>query len=697
MDKRLHFFLVFLCSILFNAYLAKSQNQHTIDSLKAINISETNQENIVENYISIADMFSYYKTDSTLLYLNSAIELSDQIRYKKGAAEARFRQAYYHDLRGNYTEAIKNLEQAIVLFMGIGDSSSLTGCYNNLGVLYSYGTNQQKSLNYFIKSINIGEEVQDSFSLAESYSNVAGYYQDLKEYGSALKYYNKSLEVDLRYNYPEDIAISYLDIGNIYTKLRRYDDALENLRKAQVLLPAIKDPYYKAVLFQCFANYYKETGDIETANSFVLKAKTSVNNFDSPMLKAELLTIKGELLLKQQKYTKSLGVLDSAIAMFNQLNSSYSLNELFKNKAEAYSKSGQHTQAYKYLQMANKEDEKSGINEIAEILSEFEKQEARKEERARLKLGQELEIQRDENLLIRVRSKLYFTIYLAILLGSVLILALYLYALKRNHSKSLESSNGLINHQKELIEKSYSQLKKKEKRLVQLNATKDKFFSIIAHDLKNPFNTLIGISELMISNPEIKHTEDFEELIEGMFQTAKSGHDLLENLLQWSRSQVGNIQLEPQMLSIHEIFNTIATFFYETAKAKDITITIQEDLKHEAYADYNMANFIIRNLISNAIKFSHSNSTINVSSYVHKQKMVIDIKDQGIGMSKKTINKLFKIENTVQKDGTANEKGTGLGLILCKEFVEKNGGKIWVESEKGKGSTFSFSLPKEPK
>ncbi|MCY1721827.1 ATP-binding protein [Prolixibacteraceae bacterium Z1-6] len=693
MDKRLFITFVFLSCLLLNSFWVKAQDQHAIDSIKQKNFTETNKTVIVDNYIAIADLFSILKIDSALHYINAAIQLSDKISYKKGAAKAGFFQAYYFDLLGNYEQAIKSLEKASELFIEVGDSSYLTGCYNNLGVLYSYGLNLKKSLEYYIKSINIGETMRDSFSLAESYSNVAGFYVDLKEYSSALKYFNKALEIDLKHNESKDMAISYLDVANINIKLHRYHDALENLDKAQALMYKIQDPYYKAILFQRFANYYKETGELDKANNYVAKSQAFSDTFDYPMFKADILAIKGEILLKQKKYTKSLAVSDSAIEKYNELNSTYSLNEIYENKAEAFSALGEHTKAYQYLQMANKEEEKAELNEIAEYLGKFEKEEALKEERTNLSLKQELENQKNENALIKIRSKYYFTINLSILLGSVLILALYLYAIKRKHSKSLESSNELINHQKDLIEKSYAELKKNESRLAKLNATKDKFFSIIAHDLKNPFNTLIGISELMISNPEIKHTEDFEEFMEGMLQTAKSGHDLLENLLQWSRSQIGNIQLDPRVFPLNELFASVASLFYEMAKTKEITISIQGNLTLKAYADYNMANFVVRNLINNAIKFSHKNSTIEVSAHSEKQRAIISIKDQGIGISPDTLDKLFKIEYSVQNEGTANEKGTGLGLILCKEFVEKNGGEIWVESETGKGSTFSFSLP----
>ncbi len=693
MSKLLYILLSCIMAVLWSSAELKGQDFAVIDSLKKVNSTEQDPKKIADNYAIIASKFPLNNVDSAQFYANAALELSTKIQYKKGQAEAHFLISYNYDLVGDYTASIKHMKQAIQLFIAVGDSSYLSGCYNNLGALYSYGSEQKKSLEYFIKSIQIGEELRDSFALGQSYSNVAGFYEDLKEYSSALKYFKKGLEVDLHYNYPEDVAISQLDVGYINTKLLRYDDALENLQKAQTLMNTIKEPFYQIILYQRLANYYKETRDLNQAESYILKAQKIGDSYDYPLLTAETLMIKGEILLKQEKFSKCIDVVDSAIAQNMTINSKSTLHELYKHKADAYFGLGKYSRAYEFLLSSEKEKKSLQSEKVAEVLSEFEKAEALKEERARLQLQQELENQKTENTLIKIRSKLYFTILIAVFLGIVVLIAFYFYLLKQNHNKRLEKNYLLINHQKELLEKNYTELKENEKRLAELNATKDKFFSIIAHDLKNPFNTLIGISQLMIRNPEIKETEDFEELVHGMFQTAQSGHNLLENLLEWSRSQIGNLKIEPKQISLNEIFSSTASFFQETARAKDISIVLDKLNGEEVYADYNMVNFISRNLVNNAIKFSHKGSKIHIKAESKGRHTVVHIKDQGIGMNEEIIGRLFKVEHSIQKSGTADEKGSGLGLILCKEFIEKNGGEIWVNSEEGKGSTFSFSLP----
>ncbi len=175
--------------------------------------------------------------------------------------------------------------------------------------------------------------------------------------------------------------------------------------------------------------------------------------------------------------------------------------------------------------------------------------------------------------------------------------------------------------------------------------------------------------------------------------SAERAMNLLMNLLEWSRSQTGRMEFAPQYIEMVTLINEVIDIFDDSAQQKSITITRKLPKTAIALADKAMASTILRNLISNAIKFSMPNGKIEISAEQKKNELLLSFTDNGIGISKTDINKLFRIEESFSTIGTRNEKGTGLGLILCKEFAEKHGGKIWVESELGKGSTFYFSLP----
>lgn len=229
--------------------------------------------------------------------------------------------------------------------------------------------------------------------------------------------------------------------------------------------------------------------------------------------------------------------------------------------------------------------------------------------------------------------------------------------------------------------------------LKQLNITKDKFFSIIAHDLKNPFVTLLGYSELLINEFTDLTDEEKITFITDIRNSSKHSFELLENLLHWSRSQTGRLEYEPTEFDIKELVNKNVLLLYPMAKNKSIDLRSEITGKLMVYADYDMISTVTRNLISNAVKFTKYEGHVKITAELEDNFIKIGIIDDGVGMDDKILSKLFRLDKQHSTKGTSNEEGTGLGLILCKEFIEKNRGKIWVESKVGEGSKFYFLIP----
>jgi PAS domain S-box-containing protein len=228
--------------------------------------------------------------------------------------------------------------------------------------------------------------------------------------------------------------------------------------------------------------------------------------------------------------------------------------------------------------------------------------------------------------------------------------------------------------------------------LIKLNADKDQFMSILAHDLKNPFNSLLGVSDLLLSNVRNYDIERIEKQVKIIQRTSHNTFNLLEDLLLWSRSQAGKLSLEPQNFILSEITVEVIDVLKTRAEEKGITIN-SFDNEAMIYADKNMLKTVIRNLLSNAIKFSHEGGIISIYSTTENMNVITSVLDNGIGMSTQNIERIWDSDNYHTSPGTANEKGTGIGLKLCKDLIEKNGGKIWVETALIKGSEFKFSLP----
>jgi len=236
-------------------------------------------------------------------------------------------------------------------------------------------------------------------------------------------------------------------------------------------------------------------------------------------------------------------------------------------------------------------------------------------------------------------------------------------------------------------------LKESEARLKELNATKDKFFNIIAHDLKNPFNNILGFSELLVEQMKEKDYSDIEKYAEAINRASCRAMDLLTNLLDWSRSQTGRIEFNPEYNDMVLIINDVIELTGDLARSKSISINLKSEEKIPFIGDRSMISTVIRNLLSNAIKFSFKGGNIEITAAENEKEVIVSVSDNGTGISKENTEKLFKIGDLVSTQGTNNEKGTGLGLILCKEFIDKHGGKIRAESEIGKGSRFIFSIP----
>jgi signal transduction histidine kinase len=233
-----------------------------------------------------------------------------------------------------------------------------------------------------------------------------------------------------------------------------------------------------------------------------------------------------------------------------------------------------------------------------------------------------------------------------------------------------------------------------EAELREANASKDKFFSIIAHDLRSPFNVLISLTEVLFKDFDQYSPEFLKKNVERVHTSSKQLYSLLTNLLEWSRLERGVLVCEPARLLLSELTDLVIHLLLETAEQKQITIRNRIPQGTYGYADLNMVKTILRNLLSNALKFTENGGSIEVTSQMLADGVVeIAVTDTGVGIAPEKHADLFRIDVKTSRPGTAGEKGTGLGLVLCKDLIEKNGGSIWIESEEGKGSAFRFTLP----
>ena len=274
-----------------------------------------------------------------------------------------------------------------------------------------------------------------------------------------------------------------------------------------------------------------------------------------------------------------------------------------------------------------------------------------------------------------------------------------LHILEKTSLKQKELNNDLLQQKAQLIARN-EDLEQKNRLIHQqsgelrdLNITKDKLFSVIAHDLRSPFNSILGFSDLLIEDIENNDIKNSIRNVSIINSTAKHTLALLENLLDWTRIQTGQIVFKPKNLYLEPIVTGILSLMESSLTLKEIRLNISLGHELSVFADPNMLQAILRNLIQNAIKFTGNRGTIGISAITRDGQIEITVSDNGIGMNEKVLSSLFETNTGISTPGTANEKGSGLGLILCKEFVKVQGGIIWAESQPGKGSSFIFTLP----
>lgn len=238
-----------------------------------------------------------------------------------------------------------------------------------------------------------------------------------------------------------------------------------------------------------------------------------------------------------------------------------------------------------------------------------------------------------------------------------------------------------------------AQLRKVTEDLKQANASKDKFFSIIAHDLRTPLIGLIGYAEILSEDIDELELSEIKEYSKNIVDISRQTIKLLSNLLEWSRLQTGKIQFNPSDVKIYSIVENIFQLLKSNAQHKEIQLLNSTNVNHIAYADDNMIYFVLNNLISNAIKFTRTGGKIEVSSEQKGEEIIVSVKDNGVGIDEENLKNLFELDKSFTTPGTENEKGSGLGIILCRDFIKKHGGRIWVDSKVGEGTTFFFTLP----
>ena len=679
-----------------NTIQLQAQDQQKIDSIQLLNAVEKNQKTLVENYNKLSYLFGSINIDSSLFYSNKALLKAEELGCKKELAVAYSYIARGMIEKGNLTGSIENFSKALTLFEKERDSINILDCLRGLSYVTSYGASQLKSLNYNLKALNYAEGLKDTITMSIIYNNIGSIYKKLDNYNSSLFYFQKSLDLELSKpnSSVSDLAISYSNIGVLKVENNKFKEAEADYINVKKLMPDVESEYLQSYLFLSLSGYYTGIKKFNLAEKYIDSATIICEQYNFKQIKSRAYRKKAEWYFYQNLFKESITYFNKCLEYSTSIGVYEEFPEIYKKRGEAYSKLGLYKNAFLSLQKANAAIASLKNNSVASFLSDFDDQ-MRKSEIEKHQFEQALKDHQLENEATKKKVLIGRVIIVILTLLFIIVVIVFYFLRVRKDNKVLKQQHETINNQKLLLQNNIQKLEVKEAKLQELNATKDKFFSIIAHDLKSPFNAILGFSNLLAENYNSYDDGKRKEMISQIEKASESAFNLLENLLNWARSQRNFIEIKREKHHLKSLIDAGVLAYLGASSMKKINVKNMINEELEVCADSSTIKIVFSNLFSNAIKFSEVGGEILLTAQVSKNMVEICFQDAGIGMDASILESLFKVEKNVRRIGTLNEKGTGLGLILCHEFVEKNNGKIRVESEEGVGSKFYVSLPLE--
>ena len=670
--------------LLFCASHAQSPN---IDSLIKSASSLPNDTTKINLFNVIAQSSIQSSPDVCLNYASQALELSKELDFKKGRAISRSRLGQYYTVTDQYAKASVEYELALKCYEMIDHKVGISQTLNKMGVISQLQADYNSALNYYLQVLELEENNSNKAMLATIYGNLGNLYDQLNEFDNALEYYEKALNIFNENKDNNHIASVYGNLGILYLNNNQFETSLEYFNKAASIDSTLgnksalsNDLANLALLYKKLKMFHESKRTYEKA----INLDRELNNMagiatDLDGLSGLYLSISADSAFCRDK-AKSMSYeqfrknnLEKALELALQAQKLH--EEVGSRDFEVYS-----TLKNVYYELGDYKNASIYTDIYWEKKNEiFSAKNAR--EFARLESKQERELNQKRIQLLESESSKNFNFIISLSIGSILLLiiiGLFVFLLKQNRIKN-------------------NKLAALNLELKKANESKDKFFSILAHDL---INTVGGVSEaLKVLNLDTgsMSEKDKREFISAIAESSSKAYELLNGLLEWSRLRQNQIEFKPQQHDLTQLIKTNIEQYKALAEKKHIKISLENHNPLSISIDNYMINSVLANLISNAIKFTPEKGSITISSELNKSFAVVKVKDSGIGIEEDKIKDIFDIGTHHVTLGTNKEKGTGLGLSLCTEFMDIHQGKISVESTFGKGSTFTIQLPTKTK
>jgi len=704
-------FLVFyttcFCSFSYN------QNVKELDSLiQALELRQKEDTVKLSLYNSI--VMSAIKNDNEMAYkyAEKGYQLGQKLIPTHLVAISAYHYAKVLQTKGEHLKASKVIEYQISEF-ATQKGTPPPFLFHQLGKIYDETGNKVEALNSYLRAFELWRSYKNPLLTKEDfYESIANLYLESKQYKEAQYYYeellkwaskeSKNKKEDTNENKRTQAAAAH-GLVRVFIAKKEYENALFYLNKSEEFCTGKSKKKCLLATYELFSELYFTKFDYNLAKKYAFDALQIAEQLGEAQ-QAILLSIRlGNIYSAETSYDKAELFLKRAEKTALSLENNLLYKQVYFSFANLYEKSQKDKMALnyyrKYLTYKDSVSNEVSIRKINSLQMQFE-QERHRQEIDVLELNQrEKQLQQKAEV---ERAQMFNIIALiaVIALGIVAFLIYNRYRFGKQTQKILKNQSNSIQKQNQELHSINKQLVESKKELDAINKTKDRFFSIVAHDLKGPLNSLKGYSHLISTFGDKLPKEEIISMAADQERTLDNLYKFLEDLLSWSRIQMKAVALEPKNLKLKLVVDKMYTILMPQIEEKEIQTQCIDVEEKQVFADENAVFTIMRNLVSNAVKFTPREGKIRVKAEIEKDQegnntgfTKIFVIDTGVGMPKEVSQKLFKLDNKYSTKGTEGEKGTGLGLIICKEFVEQNGGKIGVESTEGEGTTFWFTLP----
>jgi signal transduction histidine kinase len=671
--KRVRQTLLYLAVVLTPAIAC---GQGKIDSLENELNKKTPDTSRVKILVELSKEYQYSDFPKAKQYANEAIKTSENTHDKKIKILALQNIGILHTLSGDYSTALRYDNQALRLSLETEDSLNMAIDYNNVANDYYDLGEYDEAYSYFIQSYRIAREHNDSLRMAIALHNVGRVFKELGQYERALDHLNISQSMSRLIKDIEGIPYSLDEIGDVMLRKKEYDSALRTLVTAVRLTREQDLQILEPRTLNKIATIYRHRKDYKTALAYYDSARVLHEKTNNRFGIAEVELGRGHVFRDQGKYEEALQSINKSLAIARETNARILEINCYNELSSLWELKGDYKKSLTYFKQFKQLEDTLFSQDMQEKLLRDQlhfETEAKDTQIAALSRARDI---RDDQL---KKQEFVRNILVVVMALSVILLA----TVYRSGQRRRQINTLLLKHQQDM--------EKRSDELERLNQVKDKFFSIISHDLRSPINALAGLLDLL-DKGAVK-PEELPNHVKELKSRFNHTRTLLNNLLDWTLLQMDKLNLQASRIDLRRIVEENIQLM-GTGHSKQIIVINQVPKDAFIYADTNTTNLVIRNLMTNAIKFTNEGGTVTIGAEEKQNEWLITVADNGIGIHTDVMKILFDKTAPYTTRGTANEKGTGLGLILCKEFVEKNGGKIWVESKPGEGSKFFFTLPK---